>query len=67
MDSKQLIRCIVVDDEHPAIRLLSGYVKKTPGLQLVLQTTNAPEALDAIKSGAADLVFWIYKCRLNGY
>jgi two-component system LytT family response regulator len=57
MDSKQLIRCIVVDDEHPAIRLLAGYVKKTPGLQLVLQTTNAPEALDAIEKGAADLVF----------
>jgi two-component system LytT family response regulator len=57
MESNLLIRCIVVDDEHPAIRLLSGYVKKTPGLQLVLQTTHAPEALEAIKRGEADLVF----------
>jgi two-component system LytT family response regulator len=57
MESNPLIRCIVVDDEHPAIRLLSGYVKKTPGLQLVLQTTHAPEALEAIKRGEADLVF----------
>jgi two-component system LytT family response regulator len=57
MESNSLIRCIVVDDEHPAIRLLSGYIKKTPGLQLVLQTTNAPEALEAINNGLADLVF----------
>jgi two-component system LytT family response regulator len=57
MESNLLIRCIVVDDEHPAIRLLSGYVKKTPGLQLMLQTTHAPEALEAIKRGGADLIF----------
>ncbi|GAA4312315.1 LytTR family DNA-binding domain-containing protein [Mucilaginibacter gynuensis] len=56
MESKQLIRCIIVDDEHPAIRLLSGYVKRTPGLQLVLQTTSAAEALEAIIKGGADLV-----------
>ena len=56
MENKQLIRCIVVDDEHPAIRLLSGYIKRTPGLELVLQTTSAPEALEAIKKGSADLV-----------
>lgn len=56
MESKQLIRCIVVDDEHPAIRLLAGYVKRTPRLQLVLQTTSAVEALEAIKKGGADLV-----------
>lgn len=57
MEDKQLIRCIVVDDEHPAIRLLSGYVKKTPGLELVLQTTSAHEALNAIRNGSADLIF----------
>lgn len=57
MESKQLIRCIVVDDEHPAIRLLSGYIKRTPGLELVLQTTSAAEALKAVTKGSADLVF----------
>jgi two-component system LytT family response regulator len=55
MESKHL-RCIVVDDEHPAIRLLSGYIKRTPGLELVLQTTSAAEALEAITKGSADLV-----------
>jgi two-component system LytT family response regulator len=47
----------VVDDDHPATRLLSGYIKRTPGLQLVLQTTSSPEALAAINKGLADLVF----------
>lgn len=57
MHNRQLIRCIVVDDEHPAIRLLSGYIKKTPGLELILQTTHAPEALEAVHKASADLVF----------
>jgi two-component system LytT family response regulator len=52
-----LIRCIVVDDDFPAVRLLAGYVKNTPGLELVLKTTDATEALAAITRGAADLVF----------
>ncbi|MCQ6956341.1 LytR/AlgR family response regulator transcription factor [Mucilaginibacter aquariorum] len=56
MESKRLIRCIVVDDEHPAIRLLSGYIKRTPRLELILQTTSASEALEAINKGLADLV-----------
>lgn len=56
MENKQLIRCVVVDDEHPATRLLSGYIKRTPGLELILQTTSALEALKAITKGAADLI-----------
>jgi two-component system LytT family response regulator len=56
MESNKLIRCVVIDDEHPAIRLLSGYIKRTPGLELVLQTTSPSEALQTIKKGAADLV-----------
>ncbi|KQS30839.1 LytTR family DNA-binding domain-containing protein [Dyadobacter sp. Leaf189] len=57
MEHHNVLRCLVVDDEHPAIRLLAGYIKKTPGLQLVLQTTSANQALDAIQNGLADLVF----------
>lgn len=57
MENKEVIRCLIVDDEHPAIRLLSGYIKKTPGLELALQTTHPLEALAFIKKGLADLVF----------
>ncbi|MFA6249615.1 MAG: LytTR family DNA-binding domain-containing protein [Mucilaginibacter sp.] len=56
MENKQLIRCVVVDDEHPATRLLSGYIKRTPGLELILQTTSALEALGSITKGSADLL-----------
>jgi two-component system LytT family response regulator len=56
MESNRIIQCIVVDDEHPAVRLLSSYIKETPGLQLALQTTSALEALEAINKGSADLV-----------
>jgi two-component system LytT family response regulator len=57
METSRLIRCIVVDDEHPAVRLLAGYIKNTPGLELVLQTTSASEVLETIHEGAADLIF----------
>ncbi|MGF7043000.1 LytR/AlgR family response regulator transcription factor [Mucilaginibacter lappiensis] len=56
MENNRLIRCIVVDDEHPAIRLLSGYIKRAPGLELILQTTSAAEALEAIRKKSADLI-----------
>ena len=57
MENKPPIRCIVLDDEFPAIRLLGGYVEQTPGLQLALKTVNAMEAVAAVQNGLADLIF----------
>lgn len=57
MENKPLIRCIVLDDEFLAIKLLGGYVSQTAGLQLVLKTINAVEAVAAIQNGLADLIF----------
>jgi two-component system LytT family response regulator len=57
MKTKPLIHCIVLDDEFLAVKLLSGYVRQTAGLELVLGTTNAIEAIAAIQKGAADLIF----------
>lgn len=51
------IRCIIVDDEPPAIRLLKSYVEKMPSLELVLTTTKALEALQTINEGKVDLLF----------
>ena len=51
------IRCIVVDDEHLSVKLIADYIRKTPGLELVLETTHAQEALQLIQAGKADLVF----------
>lgn len=57
MENKMPIHCIVVDDEFLALKLIGGYVEQTAGLQLVLKTTNAIEAVEAIQNGRADLVF----------
>src|SRR3569833_3247758 len=51
------IRCIVVDDEPLAVKLLAGYVDKTPGLDLVFKTTHVLDALQYAQEGKADLVF----------
>src|SRR3981081_3718314 len=51
------IRCIVVDDEPLAVSLLADYVQKTPGLELLFQTTHILKALELVQENKADLVF----------
>jgi len=57
MENKVSIRCIVLDDEYLAVKLISGYVENTAGLELTLSTSNTSEALAAIQKGSADLIF----------
>jgi len=57
MENRSLIRCIVLDDEFLAAKLLGDYVEQTAGLQLVLKTINAKEAIEVIQNGLADLIF----------
>jgi two-component system LytT family response regulator len=57
MGNNQLIRCIIVDDEPLAVALLADYVQKTPGLQIILRTSQVLEALQAVQEGKADLIF----------
>jgi two-component system LytT family response regulator len=57
MIDNKLIKCIILDDEHPAIRLLATYVSETPGLVLALKTTVPAEAIKAVLQGNADLLF----------
>lgn len=54
--SKQL-KCIIVDDEPPAIRLLEKFVAKVSFLQLESTFTKPLEALAFIENTAIDLVF----------
>ena len=51
------LKCIIVDDEPPAIRLLEKYVAKTSFLELVAATTNSLEALQLIENNDVDLLF----------
>jgi DNA-binding LytR/AlgR family response regulator len=51
------IRCLIVDDEPPAIRLIEKYVAKINFLELVATTTKSLEALSILEKEKIDLVF----------
>lgn len=51
------IRCIAVDDEPLALRLVSSFITQTPFLELVSSFPNAIEALAALEKEEVQLVF----------
>ncbi|MFD2066890.1 LytR/AlgR family response regulator transcription factor [Pontibacter silvestris] len=52
-----MIRCIAVDDEAYASRILADYIQKVPFLELVGTTTSPIEAINWVQEGRVDLVF----------
>lgn len=53
----KILKCLIVDDEPPAIRLLEKYVAKIPFLELVDTTNSSLKALSIIEQTKIDLVF----------
>ena len=51
------LRCIVVDDEPLAVKMLEGFVERTPFLELEASFNDPVEALSAIKERKPDLAF----------
>lgn len=51
------LRCIVVDDEPLAVRMLENYIGKTPGIVLDSSFNDSVEALAEIGASAPDIVF----------
>ncbi len=51
------LRCIVVDDEPLAIKMLEGFIARTPFLELEASFNDPVEALSAIKAQQPELVF----------
>lgn len=51
------MKCLIADDEYPALVLLEDYISKTPELELVAKCENAMEANQYIKEGEIDLMF----------
>ncbi|HSF44541.1 MAG TPA: LytTR family DNA-binding domain-containing protein [Chitinophagaceae bacterium] len=61
------IRCLVVDDEPPAIKILRSYISQVKGLELVGDCHNALLAHDILHQKKVDLVFLDIKMpRLTG-
>lgn len=52
-----MIRCLAVDDEAYATKIIADYIHKIPFLELVGTTTSAIEALTKVQQGDIDLVF----------
>lgn len=51
------LKVVIVDDEQPAVDILSHFVDKVPSLKLKLATTNSIQAIDFLNSNVVDLVF----------
>ena len=51
------MKCLIVDDEHIARKILSDYVSKVPELELVAACSSALGALNHIKQGSIDVLF----------
>jgi len=49
-----MIRCLAVDDEAYAVKIIADYIKKVPFLELVGTTTSAIEALGKVQQGGID-------------
>ncbi|VXD11807.1 LytTR family DNA-binding domain-containing protein [Marinoscillum sp. 108] len=51
------LKCLIVDDENIARKILSDYVSKVPELELVATCSSALQALNHIKNGTIDVLF----------
>jgi len=52
-----MIRCLAIDDEVYATKMMADYISKVPYLQLAGTTTSAIDGLTRIQAGDIDLVF----------
>lgn len=52
-----MINTIAIDDEPLALQLVTGYIKKTPGLNLVGEFDNPLDAVDFMAKETVDLIF----------
>ena len=51
------VKCLIVDDEQYARKLLEGYVNKIPDLELAGHCKNSMEAMQALNREQIDLMF----------
>ena len=54
---KNLIKCVVVDDEPMAREIMASYIAKIPNLELIKSCKSASEAILFLQENKADLFF----------
>jgi DNA-binding LytR/AlgR family response regulator len=52
-----MIKCIIIDDEQPAINVIENYIKRIDYLELVGTATNPLTGIELVKKHKADVVF----------
>jgi two-component system LytT family response regulator len=52
-----MIKCIAIDDEPLALRQITGYIKKTPYLELAAECENALAAIKTLDNTHVDLMY----------
>ncbi len=52
-----MIRCIIIDDENPAINVLKRFISKLPDLELIGATIDPLIGIEMIKAQKPDVVF----------
>lgn len=62
-----MIKCVIIDDEKPAVDIIKSYVSQDIELNLVASFTNPIKALEWLSKEKVDLVFLdIQMSKLNG-
>jgi len=51
------LRCLLIDDEPPALKILASYISNINRLEIVGQCKNALEALDVLNQKTVDVIF----------
>jgi two-component system, LytTR family, response regulator len=51
------IRCLIVDDEPPAVRLISSYIQQVPGIEITAVCNSAIDAFKILQQHKIDLIF----------
>jgi DNA-binding LytR/AlgR family response regulator len=51
------LRCLLIDDEPPALKVLESHISQISGVEIVAQCKNALEALDVLENKTVDLMF----------
>lgn len=51
------LQCLLIDDEPPALKVLSRYISDIDGMEIVSQCTNAIEAIGVLRQHKVDVIF----------
>jgi DNA-binding LytR/AlgR family response regulator len=65
--TKRKVRCLIVDDEPLAIKLISSHIQQIEAMEIVASCKNALQALETLRNEQIDLMFLdIHMPRVSG-